>query len=105
MNSIYIHIPFCVRKCAYCDFLSGPASKERQDMYYRALSREIASCAPLGELKGPVDTLFIGGGTPSLWDGDRINGLMENIRKYYCFSEDAEITIEANPGTLDAARL
>lgn len=74
-------------------------------MYYRALSREIASCAPLGELKGPVDTLFIGGGTPSLWDGDRINGLMENIRKYYCFSEDAEITIEANPGTLDAARL
>lgn len=105
MNSIYIHIPFCVRKCAYCDFLSGPASKERQDMYYRALSREIASCVPLGELKGPVDTLFIGGGTPSLWDGDRINGLMENIRKYYCFSEDAEITIEANPGTLDAARL
>lgn len=74
-------------------------------MYYRALTREIASCAPLGELKGPVDTLFIGGGTPSLWDGDRINGLMENVREYYCFSEDAEITIEANPGTLDAARL
>ena len=74
-------------------------------MYYRALSREIAACAPLGELKGPVNTLFIGGGTPSLWDGDRINGLMENIRKYYCFSEDAEITIEANPGTLDADRL
>lgn len=105
MNSIYIHIPFCVRKCAYCDFLSGPASKEQQEMYYRALTREIASCAPLGELKGPVDTLFIGGGTPSLWDGDRINGLMENVREYYCFSEDAEITIEANPGTLDAARL
>lgn len=105
MNSIYIHIPFCIRKCAYCDFLSGPASKERQEIYYKALCREIASCAPLGELKGPVDTLFIGGGTPSLWDGDRINGLMENIRKYYCFSEDAEITIEANPGTLDAARL
>ncbi len=101
---LYIHIPFCVRKCLYCDFLSGPAPQERIDRYVKALEGQIAAEA---ELYAPyeVQTVFFGGGTPSLLSEDQIGALMERIRRCYRLCEGPEITLESNPGTLDPGRL
>lgn len=100
---LYVHIPFCVKKCDYCDFLSGPAGKERQQEYFRALMREIdaASCFPDRE----ITTVFIGGGTPSVPDPALIGAVLDQIRNKFFMAPDAEITIEANPGTLYKEKL
>ena len=101
---IYIHIPFCVKKCAYCDFLSCPADGETKERYVQALCREIEwSKDCLKEYL--VDTVFIGGGTPSILEGKLIEKIMETLRSVTKVSSDAEITIECNPGTLDKEKL
>ena len=112
---LYIHIPFCIRKCAYCDFLSGPADKEVQGRYMQALLWEVSLAGKMhrermrkhGEEHNieEVDTVFIGGGTPSVVDAVWILRLMEQVRTSFCLAEDAEITMEANPGTLTAEKL
>ena len=101
---IYIHIPFCVRKCAYCDFLSAPADAETRDAYVRALKEEIRSA---GELDGSYEgaTVFFGGGTPSLLAGDELAGILDEISGQLLLRSDAEITVECNPGTLDRKKL
>lgn len=101
---IYIHIPFCVRKCAYCDFLSAPADAETRGAYVRALREEIRSA---GELDGSYEgaTVFFGGGTPSLLAGDELAGLLDEISRQLLLRSDAEITVECNPGTLDRKKL
>ena len=101
---IYIHIPFCVRKCKYCDFLSGPASKQTQDEYVAMLLKEIDQYASLLKER-KTDTIFFGGGTPSILDGNVIFMIMEKIRRLGEISEDAEISIEANPGTVTEEKL
>lgn len=101
---LYIHIPFCVRKCLYCDFLSGPAPQERIDRYVKALEGQIAAEAEL-YARYEVQTVFFGGGTPSLLSEDQIGALMERIRRCYRLCEGPEITLESNPGTLDPDRL
>ncbi|MBQ9867034.1 MAG: radical SAM family heme chaperone HemW [Lachnospiraceae bacterium] len=102
--SLYIHIPFCVRKCAYCDFLSFPAEEGLRQKYYERLCREIAEAA--GDYKGrSVISIFFGGGTPSLLTGDMTLRLMDIVRDKYCLSTDAEISLEANPGTVDKDKL
>ncbi len=101
---VYLHIPFCVRKCAYCDFLSfSDVAYERQRDYVDALCAEIAS---YGDVSSSyiVDTVFIGGGTPSVLQEGWITKIMEALRDRFCVSERAEITIEVNPGTLDAGK-
>ncbi len=100
---LYIHIPFCIRKCAYCDFLSGPADVQTQDRYMEALLREVALAGQMQT--APVDTIFIGGGTPSAVDAGWIVRLMDQVRASFEVAEDAEITMEANPGTLTADKL
>ena len=96
---IYVHIPFCVRKCRYCDFLSFPGSRETQQAYIQALQREIKERA--GEGAGcKVSSVFFGGGTPSVLPGESIIRIMETIRECYQLSPEAEITLEVNPGTL-----
>ena len=65
---VYLHIPFCVRKCAYCDFLSAPASRETREQYVEALKEEIRRAGELGE-RSRIETVFFGGGTPSLLEG------------------------------------
>lgn len=101
---LYLHIPFCVRKCEYCDFLSGPATEAVRDRYIEALAQELkgrsAECAAY-----EVDTVFIGGGTPSVVRPEQIAGLMQLIRTRYHLSANAEITMELNPGTVDADKL
>lgn len=102
--SIYIHIPFCVRKCLYCDFLSAPASGETMGAYASCLCREIEAVGKLYP-DHEVRTVFFGGGTPSILEKERICQIMEALRRAFRLAEDAEITIEVNPGTVDADEL
>ena len=100
---LYIHIPFCVKKCSYCDFLSAPATEQTREAYMAALFAEIEGRAK--DYKDRIATsVCIGGGTPSLLSGDRINQLMEHIREGFTLAEDAEITMEVNPGTATAEK-
>lgn len=105
---IYIHIPFCVRKCLYCDFLSAPADERTKTEYMKALLAEIQAQAPLYRAY-EVKTVFFGGGTPSLLSGEAIFRIMECLRCNFAFAagkeEEPEITMEANPGTLTAENL
>ena len=100
---LYIHVPFCVKKCDYCDFLSGPAGKERQAEYFQALQREVASVPDFPDRE--ITTVFIGGGTPSVPDPALIGAVLDQIRNKFFMAPDAEITIEANPGTLYKEKL
>lgn len=101
---LYLHIPFCEKKCSYCDFLSAPASRSVQESYVSALLRELGEKA--GEHQGrTVQTVFFGGGTPSVISAGAIARLMEEIAKRFSLAEDAEITLECNPGTLSREKL
>ena len=100
---IYIHIPFCAKKCAYCDFYSMCDLSLREN-YVDALVAQISSFR--AEAKNRiVDTIYIGGGTPSILSGEQILRILKTVRKVFKVSEDAEITMEANPGTLDPGKL
>lgn len=101
---LYVHIPFCVKKCSYCDFLSAPATEQTKEAYMAALFAEIGGRAK--DYKDRIVTsVFIGGGTPSLLSGDSIRQLMEHIREEFALAPDAEITMEVNPGTVTAEKL
>ena len=100
---LYLHIPFCIKKCDYCDFLSGPSTRAGQEAYIYALLREIKAVSALENR--PVDTVFIGGGTPSVPECDVMEKLLQGMPESFCFQKDAEITIEANPGTLTPKKL
>jgi oxygen-independent coproporphyrinogen-3 oxidase len=99
---IYIHVPFCVEKCPYCDFISGPVGRSQQDSYLETLSLEILG-SPFHNI--PVETLFFGGGTPSEVQSHRISELMQLLRDCFDFSQIREATIECNPGTLTFEKL
>ena len=101
---VYVHIPFCVRKCAYCDFLSAPAGAEERAAYADALIREIR-CMKKKYDEYRVSTVFLGGGTPSVLDGDDTARIFEALQGSFDLAEDAEVTIEANPGTVTAEKL
>ena len=101
---IYLHIPFCVRKCLYCDFLSMAVTKEVIDCYVQALCRQIKKEAPAyGAYR--VNTIFLGGGTPSLLSGVQLQQILDVVRANFAVEADAEITMESNPGTLTAEKL
>ena len=100
---IYIHIPFCIRKCDYCDFLSGPSGPEEQADYVQALLREIQAVEE-GEGRS-VSSIFIGGGTPSVLDERLLGDILREIRNRFKIEEYAEITIEVNPGTANIGKL
>lgn len=101
---VYIHIPFCVQKCVYCDFLSIPATKEKQQIYMNALKREIEEEAK-NYSDYIVETVFFGGGTPSILEAEDIAECLMLLKEHYDMSEMAEITIEMNPGTVSAEKL
>lgn len=101
---LYIHIPFCVKKCAYCDFLSGPASNQQIEEYVQALIEEIRYYKEFVK-KYEVSTVFWGGGTPSLLTGEQMKALMETLRQTFFIRQNAEITMEANPGTVTVEKL
>ena len=101
---IYIHIPFCVRKCKYCDFLSGPAGTETKVSYIEMLLKEIEQYERILKER-QTNTIFFGGGTPSILEGDAIVRIMEKLKELGNISETAEISIEANPGTVTEKKL
>lgn len=101
---IYIHIPFCVRKCSYCDFLSMSVDEKKQRDYVRALIREIELSREKME-DYLIDTVFIGGGTPSILEGSLIEEIMNTLMANSKISGGAEITIECNPGTVTEEKL
>ncbi|MFV0527794.1 MAG: radical SAM family heme chaperone HemW [Lachnospiraceae bacterium] len=96
---LYLHIPFCVRKCAYCDFLSFPLSQSLLEEYTDALLQEIYSYKEEGRA-WRVPSVFIGGGTPSLLGHHQLQRLMQALFEVFAIEGDAEITLEANPGTI-----
>lgn len=104
ISSIYIHIPYCVRKCAYCDFESYAGRLAEADEYIARVLSEMERAQ--WEYDGLcVPTLYIGGGTPSLLSPGQLERLIDGAAKRFSLSSDAEISMEANPGTVDAAKL
>lgn len=93
---LYLHIPFCKSKCAYCDFYSLPHSEEKMDAYTAALIRHLEEVAPRCA-RQTVDTVYFGGGTPSYLGEKRLTQLLKTVKKRYHVAPDAEITLEANP--------
>ena len=102
--SIYIHIPFCKRKCLYCDFLSAPACAQERESYVKALLREMImmaeTCADY-----EVISVFFGGGTPSLLSGGQMERIMRAVKKNYHLTQDVEISMECNPATASLKKL
>lgn len=100
---LYVHIPFCVKKCAYCDFLSAPAGADERAAYVDALIREIRSKKEnFREYR--VSTVFLGGGTPSILEGEDTARIFDALFDSFDISRDAEITMEVNPGTVTEAK-
>ncbi|NBV98088.1 MAG: radical SAM family heme chaperone HemW [Proteobacteria bacterium] len=116
-RSVYIHLPFCKSICPYCDFASyANKSAEMKAAYLAALKTEIRAVGDLlGNIfcnggaesasKFTIDTVFFGGGTPSIHSASEIEGILSVLKEYLVFSDDAEITLEANPGTVDLEKL
>lgn len=102
--SLYLHIPFCIRKCKYCDFLSFAGTKEQRDGYVEVLCSEIALEAPFFQ-EYEVQTIFFGGGTPSLLTGQQVEEIMRSLFHSFHISKEAEISMEVNPGTASKENL
>jgi oxygen-independent coproporphyrinogen-3 oxidase len=103
---VYVHFPYCLSKCPYCDFSSTSVRQIPEDRYARAVARELqlrAGAAPA--LRGRrAESVYLGGGTPSLWDPSFVGAVLEAVERAIGFAEGLEITLEANPGASDAAR-
>ena len=102
--SLYVHFPWCVRKCPYCDFNSHTLHGELpQDVYIDALIRDLALQAGLVQGR-ELQSIFLGGGTPSLFPPAALARLFEAVRAQYLLAAQIEITLEANPGTIERGR-
>ena len=105
---LYVHIPFCVKKCQYCDFLSFGLGEVTAvpDVYIEALCREIGWYGQKDDYKHrSVVSIFFGGGTPSLMSEEQIQKVMTALRENFCLQDDAEISMEVNPGTATFEKL
>ena len=102
--SLYLHFPWCVRKCPYCDFNSYTLNGQLQEAgYLEALERDLETQAP--EVAGrEVISVFMGGGTPSLFPPSAIERVLAAARRHLTFASDVEVTMEANPGTIERGR-
>lgn len=101
---LYLHIPFCIQKCGYCDFLSAPAGREEREAYVQALEKEIRS---YGDFAGGyrVSTVFVGGGTPSCLEASQTERIFEAVKDTFEIERMPEITMEMNPGTVTKEKL
>ena len=102
--SVYLHVPFCTVKCAYCDFNSYANLEDEIPAWEAALVEELRLWAAASAGR-PVPTVFFGGGTPSLLEGEAVQRLMEQVRAHWPLDADAEVTLEANPESVSAERL
>lgn len=99
---IYIHVPFCGKKCGYCDFYSACYSKQQAELYVNAVLRNIRH---YGDTLRKVETVYFGGGTPSLLSPEQLGSILSCVNESFHLDKDAEITIEANPSTLTVERM
>jgi len=99
--SLYVHFPWCVRKCPYCDFNSYTLQGELEERrYVGALQKDLEAQAT--QVPGrEVISVFFGGGTPSLFSPDAIGRVMESVRRHFAVAADLEVTMEANPGAIE----
>lgn len=104
MAGIYVHVPFCKSKCTYCDFASFPKEINKTESYFACLYRETEGRAKTLQNK-TFDTVYIGGGTPSIVDSKFIMGEIRQIKKFFNLAENPEITIELNPGTVTEQKI
>ncbi|HEY5765576.1 MAG TPA: radical SAM family heme chaperone HemW [Candidatus Deferrimicrobiaceae bacterium] len=107
MRGIYIHVPFCVRKCSYCDFYSVPASLRWRREYPGLLAREMDLLLARfpEEAAAGTDTVYFGGGTPTVLGPETLRGLLSAVRERFSIAAGAEVTTEANPGTVSPGDL
>ena len=104
--SLYLHIPFCRHRCSYCDFNTYTGLDDLKEAYAQALADEVGQVAAVaGEKQLPVQTVFFGGGTPSLMSPAALAQIMQSVRRHFNLLPVAEISLEANPGTVDDAYL
>lgn len=101
---LYIHIPFCIKKCRYCDFLSAPSTEKERESYVENLCRKIYSYEKLSKNYFVV-SIFAGGGTPSILEAGQMKTIFDAVRSVFQVEADAEITIEMNPGTVTRKKL
>ncbi len=104
-SSLYLHIPFCKRRCFYCDFAITTGGDRLKEEYVNALCQELALTATVQPPQVPLQTIFFGGGTPSLLNVAQMAQIFETITKYWAIATDAEISLEANPDTVSLASL
>lgn len=102
--SLYVHIPFCMQKCRYCDFLSYPAADQEKKEYLELMIKEIELQAPFFT-NHQVISVFFGGGTPSVLDGEIIEKILCKLKQNFSFARSPEITIEVNPRTVTEEKL
>ncbi|WP_245631947.1 radical SAM family heme chaperone HemW [Alicyclobacillus ferrooxydans] len=102
-TSLYVHIPFCKSRCFYCDFTTYVAPRPEVDAYVKFLQREFEMLG--SETNQPLKTVFFGGGTPTYLDARQLDEVLRSMHQYFRIASDAEITVEANPGTVDAEKL
>ena len=102
-GELYVHVPFCARKCAYCDFVSFVTDADVQSDYFVALNKQIDIKAESADIT--VDSVFFGGGTPSLVNPKHIYDIMEHFRRGFSFDRDSEVTIEMNPNSVSKEKL
>ena len=103
--SLYVHIPWCIKKCPYCDFNSHAVKSGIPEIQYiDALLSDLAKDLAFYGINRPISTIFIGGGTPSLFSPEAINRLLRGIEQQIQLESDAEITLEANPGTFESGK-
>jgi oxygen-independent coproporphyrinogen-3 oxidase len=107
-HSLYLHIPFCRHRCSYCDFNTYTTLGDLQLPYIESLCQELKQVGAAGENRGkriPVHTLYIGGGTPSIIPSKQLRRVLKHVERCFNLDGDAEISLEANPGTVDAQSL
>lgn len=101
--AVYVHFPYCLSKCPYCDFASTAAKQVPEERYTKAILRELEQRSDAMERR-TVDAIFIGGGTPSLWNPKHVNEVLSALAKRFPLGDGCEVTLEANPGASDEAR-
>jgi oxygen-independent coproporphyrinogen-3 oxidase len=102
---LYIHIPFCLEKCGYCAFISSKPQRDELESYHELLLKEMQLASANGESGSALDSIYFGGGTPSLLHPQQVAEIIEKVKELFFLSPKTEITLEANPGTVDEDRL
>jgi oxygen-independent coproporphyrinogen-3 oxidase len=100
-RAAYVHVPFCAHHCGYCDFAVAVGNDSYMELYVDAVAAELATL----ETPQPVQTIFIGGGTPTYLSAQQLERLLSAVRRWLILADDGEFTVEANPGTLDAVKV